>query len=275
MVGSQRLTTVQDLTTVSLDRIIGGRVPVKPDEAHAILLFVWERLCASRDGNGRMMPLPALDALAISATGDIDAMRPSGTAALTMRPPHVVALELGHLLSQLLWPAGPDTADVPAACVDAVRRVTLDVSALGKLRPIASPKALFTALEAFRPRDPNAARAALFDRWLRSTQSAATRTAESRGGLGADTRMTSDTARASRAEGVLRGQASAAHRAGGRSARAAGVALRLHFDATAGPAQQVVAQSASWPARSDRPPTPGRLSLGLAICAAVLGVMPI
>ena len=52
---------VQDLDTVSLDRVIGDRVPVEPVEAYAVLQFVWERLRASRDSDGRMMPLPALE----------------------------------------------------------------------------------------------------------------------------------------------------------------------------------------------------------------------
>ena len=99
---------VQDLVTVSLDRVIGDRVPVEPVEAYAVLQFVWEQFRASRDGDGRMMPLPALDALAISATGDIDTMRRAGEVSRTMRPPHEVAQELGHLLGQLLSSGGPD-----------------------------------------------------------------------------------------------------------------------------------------------------------------------
>jgi hypothetical protein len=267
---------VQDLTTVSLDHVIGGRVPVKPAEAYAVLQFVWERLCASRDGDGRMMPLPALDALAISATGDIDAMRPSGPVSLTLRPPHVVAQELGHLLSQLLWSGGPDTTDIPAACLDVVRRVTLRVPAAGDLRPIGAPKALFTALEAFRPRDTNAARAALFARWLKTSRGATTRPVEGRGRPNVEHRLNADAGKPSHAEGVPSLQPSATHRAGGRSARAAGVELRLHFDATAGPEP---VQAAPTPAtRPSRPPeqtTRGRLSLVVGICAAVLGVLPI
>ena len=108
---------VQDLVTVSLDRVIGDRVPVEPVEAYAVLQFVWEQLRASRDGDGRMMPLPALDALAISATGDIDTMRRAGEVSRTMRPPHEVAQELGHLLGQLLSSGGPDQA-----CPDSLPR---------------------------------------------------------------------------------------------------------------------------------------------------------
>ena len=162
---------VQDLVTVSLDRVIGDRVPVEPVEAYAVLQFVWEQLRASRDGNGRMMPLPALDALAISATGDIDTMRRAGEVSRTMRPPHEVAQELGHLLGQLLSSGGPDQP-FRTACLDAVRRVTLRAPIPGGLRPIAAPEALFTALEAFRPRDTFAARAALFARWVKTSHGA-------------------------------------------------------------------------------------------------------
>ncbi len=112
------------------------------------------------------MPLPALDALAVSATGDIDAMRPPGAVRRTMRPPHELARELGHLLRLLLSSGRPELARVPAACLDAVRRVTMRAPIPGGLRPIASPHALFTALEAFRPRDTPAALAALFARWV-------------------------------------------------------------------------------------------------------------
>ena len=90
--------SAQDLAAVSLDRVISDHVPVEPVEAYAVLQFVWERLRSSRDADGRMMPLPALDALAISATGVIDARRPPGPVSRTMRPPHELARELGHLL---------------------------------------------------------------------------------------------------------------------------------------------------------------------------------
>lgn len=262
MVGSPGETIVQDLTTVSLDRVIGDRVPVKPAEAYAVLQFVWERLWASRDANGRMMPLPALDALAISATGDIDAMRPSGPVSLTLRPPHVVAQELGHLLSQLLWSGGPDASTIPAACLDVVRRVTLHVPIVGGLRPIGAPKALFTALEAFRPRDTCAARAALFERWARRSHGAATRAAESRGGLSVEKRVTMDPGKTPRAPGAAMARASSTHRSGGRPARPAGVELRLHFDATAAPTPvEVVPTPAVRPSQSPAPISPGRLSL--------------
>lgn len=236
---------VQDPTTVALDRVIGDRVPVKPDEAYAVLQFVWERLWASRDGDGRMMPLPALDALAISAIGDIDAMRPSGTISLTLRPPHIVAQELGHLLSQLLWSGGPDASDVPPACLDVVRRVTVQVPTVPGLRPIVAPKDLFTALEAFRPRDTGTARAALFDRWLRTSRGAARHGVAHRG-INGDSRVHADTTKASRAQGA--------------PTRPADVALRLYFDTTAGPDAVQVAPTSARP-RSPEPNTPGRLSL--------------
>ena len=228
---------VQDLVTVSLDRVIGDRVPVEPVEAYAVLQFVWEQLRASRDGNGRMMPLPALDALAISATGDIDTMRRAGEVIRTMRPPHEVAQELGHLLGQLLSSGGPDQP-VPTACLDAVRRVALRVPIPGGLRPIAAPEALFTALEAFRPRDTFGARAALFARWVKTSHGAATR------------------------KGVPPRQPNTAHRTGGRPGRQAEVELRLHFDATAEPAPaQAVQTLPTRPARQDQTASRGRLSL--------------
>ena len=167
--------SAQDPAAVSLDRVIGDRVHVEPVEAYAILQFVWERLRASRDADGRMMPLPALDALAVSATGDIEARRPQGPVSRTMRPPHELARELGHLLRLLLSSGRPELPRVPAACLDAVRRVTMRAPTPGGLRPIAAPHALFTALEAFRPRDTYAALAALFARWVTASHRAAAR----------------------------------------------------------------------------------------------------
>ena len=229
---------VQDLVTVSLDRVIGDRVPVEAVEAYAVLQFVWEQLRASRDGDGRMMPLPALDALAISATGDIDTMRRAGEVSRTMRPPHEVAQELGHLLGQLLSSGGPDQPGVPTACLDAVRRVALRVPIPGGLRPIAAPEALFTALEAFRPRDTFAARAALFARWVKAPHGATTR------------------------KGVPSRQPNPAHRTGGRPARQAEVELRLHFDATAEPAPaQAVPTLPTRLTRPEQATSRGRLSL--------------
>jgi hypothetical protein len=228
---------VQDLVTVSLDRVIGDRVPVEAVEAYAVLQFVWEQLRASRDGDGRMMPLPALDALAISATGDIDTMRRAGEVSRSMRPPHEVAQELGHLLGQLLSSGGPDQP-VPAACLDAVRRVTLRVPIPGGLRPIAAPEALFTALEAFRPRDTFAARAALFARWVKTSHGATTR------------------------KGSPPRQPNSTHRTGGRPARQAEVELRLHFDATGEPAPaQAVQTLPPRPVRQDQTTSRGRLSI--------------
>jgi hypothetical protein len=165
--------SAQDLAAVSLDRVISDHVPVEPVEAYAVLQFVWERLRSSRDADGRMMPLPALDALAITATSVIDARRPPGPISRTMRPPHELARELGHLLRLLLSSGRPELRHVPTACLDAVRRVTMRAPTTGGLRPIAAPHALFTALEAFRPRDTYAALAALFARWVTASHRAA------------------------------------------------------------------------------------------------------
>jgi hypothetical protein len=226
--------SAQDPAAVSLDRVISDRVHLEPVEAYAVLQFVWERLRASRDADGRMMPLPALDGLAISATGVIDARRPPGPVSLTMRPPHELARELGHLLRLLLSSGRPELRHLPAACLDAVHRVTMRTPTPGGLRPIAAPHALFTALEAFRPRDTYAALATLFARWVTTAH------------RGAATRVdTIDEV------GV---------------ADAADVELRLHFDSSA-PVQTVGA----WPGRTRRPEqttSSHRLSLVVAMEAA-------
>ena len=251
---------VQDADTVSLDRVVGDRVLVEPGEAYAVVQFVWDRLRSSRDADGRMMPLPALSALAISATGDIDAMRPAREVTRTMRPPHEVAQELGHLLLQLLSSGRPDLSGVPVACIDAGRRVAMRAPIPGGLRPIAAPEALFIALEAFRPRDTYGARAALFARWAKTPRSAATVRADVR----ADTRT--DVAPAPRAHAVPSRQVTPVHRTVGRPARRAHVELRLQFDTTAEPAP--VPADATFSARPARPgqrpgqtPSRGRLSL--------------
>lgn len=247
--------SVQDVNTVSLDRVTRDRVVVEAVEAYAVLQFVWERLRASRDANGRMMPLPALGALAISATGDIDAMRPAGDVTRTMRPPHDVAQELGHLLLQLVSSGRPDLVGVPIPCLDAIRRVSMRAPVPGGLRPISAPEALFTALEMFRPRDTYAARAALFARWKASRGSRSIR-AEMR----ADHRV--DVAPAARDQGATARQGSPTHRTGGRPPRRAGVELRLQFDSTPALAPALASESVSErPARPEPTGPRSRLSL--------------
>lgn len=216
--------SVQDIHTVSLDRVTSDRIVVDPVEAYAVLQFVWERLRSSRDGDGRMMPLPALGALAISATGDIDAMRPSREVIRTMRPPHEMAQELGHLLLQLVSSGRPDLVGVPMPCLDAIRRVSMRVPVPGGLRPIAAPEGLFTALEMFRPRDAYASRASLFARW-RASRIVRPVKADVR----PDHRV--DVTPAARDQASPSRQASATHRTGGRSRRPA-FELRIQFDPT-------------------------------------------
>jgi len=247
--------SVQDFDTVSLDRVTGDCVVVEPTEAYAIVQFVWERLRQSRDADGRMMPLPALGALAISATGDIDAMRPSREVSRTMRPPHEMAQELGHLLLQLVSSGRPDLVGIPMPCLDAIRRVSMRVPIPGGLRPISAPEALFTALEMFRPRDAYDARAALFVRWRTSRSTRAVR-AEAR----PEHRV--DVTPAARDQVTASRQGSPTHRPGVRPARRAAIELRLQFDTTPDPrpAQAI----ANVPGRAPRPePTipRGRLSL--------------
>jgi hypothetical protein len=247
--------SVQDVNTVSLDRVTRDRVVVEAVEAYAVLQFVWERLRASRDSDGRMMPLPALGALAISATGDIDAMRPSDEVSRTMRPPHEVAQELGHLLLQLVSSGRPDLVGVPIPCLDAIRRVSLRAPVPGGLRPISAPETLFTALEMFRPRDTYGARAALFARW-KASRSTRTVRAEIRPDHRVDvTPVSRDQVAASR-------QVSPTHRTDGRPPRPADLELRLQFEST--PALGSAPAAAHVPDRPARPdPTipRGRLSL--------------
>ena len=216
--------SVHDLDTVSLDRVTSDCVAVEPAEAYAVVQFVWERLRQSRDANGRMMPLPALGAVVISATGDIDAMRRPSEAILTMRRPHEIARELRHLLCQLVSSGRPDLVGIHVACVDAIRRVALRVPVSGGPRPILAPEALFTALEMFRPRDSYAARAALFARWRAARSVRPVRTE-----VRPDHRV--DVAPAARDQVTAPRQGSATQRTGGRPRRAARE-LRLQFDST-------------------------------------------
>jgi hypothetical protein len=258
--------SVQDVDTVSLDRVAGDHVFVEPVEAYAVLQFVWERLRTTRDSDGRMWPLPALSALAISATGDIDAMQPARDVSRSMRPPHEIAQELGHLLLQLVSSGRPDLVGIPVACLDVIRRVSMRAPVPGGLRPIQAPEALFTAFEQFRPRDTYAARAALFARW-RSSRSARSARADARPGRRVDATP------AVRDHGTMRRPGSAVHRAGRRPRRAA-FELRLQFDPTPAALQaQAIESVRDTAAASPRTISRGRLSLVVTMCLAVLGMM--
>ena len=247
--------SVHDVDTVSLDRVTADCVVVEPSEAYAIVQFVWERLRTSRDSDGRMMPLPALGALAISATGDIDAMRPTREVNRTMRPPHEMAQELGHLLLQLVSSGRPDLVGVPIPCLDAIRRVSMRVPVAGGLRPISAPEALFTALEMFRPRDSYVARATLFARW---------RTARITRPVRIDSRPEPrlDVTPLARDPLTTSRQGSPTHRTGARPARRPAFELRLKFDTTLEPrAAQAMENVAARPARPAATTHRGRLSL--------------
>ena len=157
----------KDLLVVSLGRIVADQVRVDATEAYAVLQHVWQRIRASRDDDGAVVGLPHQDAMGITAFGDFEVRATPAPAARSVRPPHVLTQELSALLQRLVASGRPDLASAPRACVDALQRASPGANPTA--RPIVTPEALFRALEAFRPRDPSAALAALYARWMRTT----------------------------------------------------------------------------------------------------------
>ena len=166
-------TMAKDVLILSLGRVIADEVRVDPSEAHAVLHQVWQRVRASRDLEGAVIAIPALDAMGITAFGDFEVRKSSVPAARSVRRPHQLAHELGTLLMRLLSSAGPPATPAQAACLDAARRATAGAGTPG-VRAIVAPDALFNAIEAFRPRDASAALAGLYARWMRTTESGQT-----------------------------------------------------------------------------------------------------
>ena len=152
---------------VSLGRVAADQVAVEPGEAYAVLQHVWQHLRASRDDDGGVVVLPALDVMGITAFGDFEFRRGAATAPRSVRPPHVLTHELATLLLKLLASGRTDFAGVPRTCIEIARRALPGVPALS--RPIVTPEALFRALEAYRPRDASGTLGALFARWRRTT----------------------------------------------------------------------------------------------------------
>ncbi|WP_162271349.1 TolB family protein [Luteitalea pratensis] len=157
---------------VSLGRVVADQVRVDATEAHAVLQHVWQRMQASRDTHGATMPLPPLDALGITPFGDFELREAACAGPRRRRRPHELAQELAGLLLRLLSSAATEMDRVPRTCLDAARRASALGPSPDTLGPIVTPDALFTAIEAFRPRDPSVALSGLYARWIRTTDSA-------------------------------------------------------------------------------------------------------
>jgi hypothetical protein len=156
---------------LSLGRVVADKVRIDAAEVYAVLQQVCHRMHATRDNDGGVIACPPLDAMGITPFGDVEWRSTALTGGRSVRPPHQVTRELGRLLGRLLASGDPDLAAAPAACVDAFRRATATGPLPRGLRPIVTPEALLRAIEAFRPRDGSGALAALYGRWLRTTDS--------------------------------------------------------------------------------------------------------
>ena len=157
------------VVVVSLGRIVADRVRVDPTEAFAVLQQLWQRVQASAGGDHALLAIPPLDAMGITPFGDFEVRRAARTDQRSPRSPQQLSEELGALWLRLLASADPDLTSVPRACVDAARRTSSSGLHRQGERPIETPDELMTALEAFRPGDPSVALAALYARWIRTT----------------------------------------------------------------------------------------------------------
>jgi hypothetical protein len=160
---------VSRVVVVSLGRIVVDQVRVDTTEAYAVLQQVWQRIRVTRDDDGALIGMPPLDAMGITAFGDFELREAGPGSERRVRPPHQLAQELGALLLRLLSSGNPGMEGVPTTCVEAARRALPISPRPAHFRPIVTPDALFTAIEAFRPRDPSAALAGLYARWRRTT----------------------------------------------------------------------------------------------------------
>ena len=159
---------------VSLGRLIADQVRVEPQEACAVLVRLWDHVARTRSADGALAPVPSLDAVGITAFGDLEVRR-DAVAHAPRRHPEVVAREMAMVLRRLLA-SGRDTlatlpAQVVAACRAPERR---------RLGPEPSPAALLEALAPYRPPDPSDALAMVFARWMRVTDGGAIRGASDR-----------------------------------------------------------------------------------------------
>ena len=160
---------VSRVVVVSLGRIVADQVRVDATEAYAVLHHVWQRIRVTRDDDGALIAVPPLDVMGITPFGDFELREAGSPGGRRVRPPHQLAQDLGGLLLRLLSSASPGMEGVPVSCVEAARRALPISPRPPNFRPIVTPDALFTAIEAFRPRDPSAALAGLYARWRRTT----------------------------------------------------------------------------------------------------------
>ena len=160
---------VSRVVVVSLGRIVADQVRVDATEAYAVLHHVWQRIRVTRDDDGALIAVPALDAMGITPFGDFELREAGSPGGRRVRPPHQLAQDLGGLLLRLLSSASPGMEGVPVSWRRGSARALPISPRPPNFRPIVTPDALFTAIEAFRPRDPSAALAGLYARWRRTT----------------------------------------------------------------------------------------------------------
>ena len=141
-------------------------------EAFAVIEQLWQRIQASRDNDGTLMPFPSLNAIGITPMGDFELRKTAAQRSRSTYPPNRAAHDLGDVLLRLLSSGRPHLATVPPACIDAAHRASSRSALVGRDRAIVTPEALLTAIETYRPRDPSLALATLYARWKRVTDHA-------------------------------------------------------------------------------------------------------
>jgi hypothetical protein len=157
------------MTIVSFGRLVADRIRLEPVEACALVHQLWAQIARARGGEGSMaITLPGLNAVGITAFGDVEVRRPAAGRP-DARTPHELAGDLGQLLLSLLHSGRATLASAGPACVAVARRATTHEPPVDGAPRLGSPSALLAELDRFRPRDPSSAIADVYARWMRTT----------------------------------------------------------------------------------------------------------
>ena len=158
------------ITVVSLGRLVADQIRLDPVEACALLDQLWTRLAGTRDGDAALtMTVPPLNAVGITAFGDVEVRQGALRTRPAVRAPQEVARDLGQLLLRLLQSGRTTLASAGPACVDVARRATGRAMPTPGAPALGSPSALLAELDRFRPSDPSSAIANVYARWMRTT----------------------------------------------------------------------------------------------------------
>ena len=160
---------------VSLGRLLADHVRLEPSEACAVLVRLWEHLAPSGHRDDVLPSIPSLDAVGITAFGDLE-VRGQVAVAHPGRKPDEMARDLALVFRRLLA-SGRDTLAALPAQMLAVCRPSAEPH---QTQVPTSPVVLLEALAPYTPPDPSDALAMLFARWMRATDSGAIRGATGR-----------------------------------------------------------------------------------------------